>query len=253
MKKLWFYFNTVQLASTFTEFNLVKTPANVSMVKKSYDSIIHVKLIPDELMTKVKALFGIKTPIKNPEETDSEPSDSTSEPTHRKLSELSPKQIRNNRIALGVVLLLIIISFAVVIILRRRIWAKLPLTVKNLLRSLPQMFIWNGVIRSLLELFYPTTLLAMSAAAANLHNKSKLAIPLAKIGFFVGFLGVTAIHIESKKEVIDTAEYKSKYGAYFTNVETYIKPRAVHYSTIFLARRLTIALTIVCLKGSGVL
>ena len=115
------------------------------------------------------------------------------------------------------------------------------------------MFIWNGVIRTLLEMFYPTTLVAMSTAAANMHNKSKLGVPIAQVGFFVGFFGVTAIHIESKKEEIDTADYKSKYGAYFTNVETYIKPRAVHYSTIFLARRLTIALTIVWLKGSGVL
>jgi hypothetical protein len=32
MKRLWFYFNTIQLASTYTEFNLVKVPANVSMV-----------------------------------------------------------------------------------------------------------------------------------------------------------------------------------------------------------------------------
>jgi hypothetical protein len=29
MKKLWFYFNTVQLADSFTEFNNVKPPANV--------------------------------------------------------------------------------------------------------------------------------------------------------------------------------------------------------------------------------
>jgi hypothetical protein len=77
-------------------------------------------------MTKVKALFGIKTPIKNPEDTISEPSDAAIEPTHRQLSELSPKQIRNNQIALGAVLVLIIIAIAVIIIMRRRIWARLP-------------------------------------------------------------------------------------------------------------------------------
>jgi hypothetical protein len=65
MKKLWFYFNTVQLGSTFTDFSNNKLPANVEMVKKSYDNMIKVKVIPDELMNNVKAMFGI--PIKAPE------------------------------------------------------------------------------------------------------------------------------------------------------------------------------------------
>ena len=32
MKKLWFYFNTMQLVDTFTEFHSVKAPANVQMI-----------------------------------------------------------------------------------------------------------------------------------------------------------------------------------------------------------------------------
>jgi hypothetical protein len=67
LKKLWCYFNTVQLSSTFTEFSNTKIPANVEMVKKSYDDMIKVKLIPDELMTKVKAMFGIPTKVSEPD------------------------------------------------------------------------------------------------------------------------------------------------------------------------------------------
>ncbi len=37
------------------------------MVKKSYDDMIKVKLIPDELMTKVKAMFGIPTKVSEPD------------------------------------------------------------------------------------------------------------------------------------------------------------------------------------------
>ncbi len=110
------------------------------------------------------------------------------------------------------------------------------------------MFIWNGVIRSMLELFYPTLLLAMTTVSKNMHDKSKLMMPVVQIGLFVAFFFVTATHIEHKKDFVDQAEYKSKYGAYFTNVETYLKPKAVHYSTIFLARRLMMAITIVLLK-----
>ena len=49
------------------------------------------------------------------------------------------------------------------------------------------MFIWNGVIRSMLELFYPTVLLAMSTVSKNLDDKSKLTLPVIQIGIFIGF------------------------------------------------------------------
>lgn len=55
MKKLWFYFNTIQLGSTYTEFAYVKSPANVAMVKKSYDKIINVQPIPDEFKDQLMA------------------------------------------------------------------------------------------------------------------------------------------------------------------------------------------------------
>ena len=114
------------------------------------------------------------------------------------------------------------------------------------------MFIWNGVIRSMLELFYPTVLLAMSTVSKNLDDKSKLTLPVIQIGIFIGFFFTTAVHIEQNKDIVDQAEYKSKYGAFFTNVETCLKPKALHYSTIFLFRRLIIAITIVWLKKSCV-
>ncbi len=40
------------------------------MVKKSYDNMIKVKVIPDELMNKVKAMFGIPTKIQQPDSDD---------------------------------------------------------------------------------------------------------------------------------------------------------------------------------------
>jgi len=51
----------VQLSSTFTEFTNNKIPANVEMVKKSYDDMIKVKVIPDDLINKIKAKLGIST------------------------------------------------------------------------------------------------------------------------------------------------------------------------------------------------
>ena len=66
MKKLWFFFNTVQLASTFTEFNLVKSPANVTLIKKAYDKIVNLKILPDGFIDQLIANVGINKKIEKP-------------------------------------------------------------------------------------------------------------------------------------------------------------------------------------------
>lgn len=172
MKKLWFYFNTIQLASTFTDFHLVKLPANVSMVKKSYENIIHVKPIPDELMVKLKAQFGITSSINTTEHTEGEE-------THRRLQTISKSRVLKNQIALGVCALALVGAIIVVIVYRKKVWAKLHGKIKSLLTSIYSMFIWNGVVRALLELFYPTMLAAFGAIAKDWHQKGKLVMPLA--------------------------------------------------------------------------
>ena len=61
MKKLWFYFNTLQVTDSLVKFRNVKMPANVELVQKAYNDIIHVKLIPDELMNGLKQQLGISS------------------------------------------------------------------------------------------------------------------------------------------------------------------------------------------------
>ena len=65
MKKLWFYFNTVQLANSYTDFNLVQTPANVNMVKSAYDKIINLKIVPEQIMVNIKASLGLATGVES--------------------------------------------------------------------------------------------------------------------------------------------------------------------------------------------
>ena len=55
MKKLWFYFNTMQLVDTFTEFHSVKSPANVQMISDAYKDIINVQMLPPSVIDKIKA------------------------------------------------------------------------------------------------------------------------------------------------------------------------------------------------------
>jgi len=104
---------------------------------------------------------------------------------------------------LGVFMMIIVTAIIVTIIFRRKILAKSPIRLKKFLLKIPRIFIWNGVIRSMLELFYPKLLLAMTTVSKNIHEKSKLTIPFVQIWIFVSFFFVTATHIEHNKEFID--------------------------------------------------
>ena len=112
----------MQLASTFTEFINNKIPANVEMVKKSYDNMIKVKVIPDELMNKVKAMFGIPTKIQQPDSHEKP----ESETKRRQLQIVSKEQVKKNQITLGVFLMLLVVAIILIIVLRRKIWARFP-------------------------------------------------------------------------------------------------------------------------------
>jgi len=44
------------------------------------------------------------------------------------------------------------------------------------------------------------------------------------LSVYIGFCVATFLHLKQSQPEIDTVEYKRKYGAYFTNVETDHKP-----------------------------
>jgi hypothetical protein len=92
------------------------------MVKKSYDNMIKVKVIPDELMNKVKAMFGIPAKIQQPD-SDDKPE---SKAKRRQLQIVSKEQVKKNQITLGVFLVLLVVAIIVIIVLRRKIWTRLP-------------------------------------------------------------------------------------------------------------------------------
>jgi len=161
---------------------------------------------------------------------------------------VSAEKVKKNRTTLAVSIVLIGLGFAAVIFLRREIWAKLPTKIKNAMLYVKSLFFWNGIIRSAIELFFPTILSNLTAIKAHSNDVSKMIMPTIQLIGFICFLVYTFLHIEYHKEMVDKAEYKVKFGAFFTNVETYGKPAAYHYSTFFLLRRLVIAISLVCLS-----
>lgn len=57
------------------------------------------------------------------------------------------------------------------------------------------------------------------------------------------------MHLRHSQPEISSKDYQDSYGAYFTNVETNRKHPALHYSTIFLARRLLCACVITLVRN----
>ena len=69
-----------------------------------------------------------------------------------------------------------------------------------------------------------------------------------QITVFFTFLVFTFFFMRKHREDVDKREFKDKFGAFVTNIETFKKPRAAFYPFIFLLRRFFIALALVFLK-----
>jgi lipopolysaccharide/colanic/teichoic acid biosynthesis glycosyltransferase len=115
------------------------------------------------------------------------------------------------------------------------------------LRSLHNRIFWNMFIRSGLQMFYPMMLLALKRLNES-DKPSKLWSEIIKVVVLSVFLIFTFLFMVEKREEVDDDAFKEKYGAYLTNVETFLKPAAIHYPAVFLSRRLFMAITITFLK-----
>ena len=257
MGKLWFFFNTVQLGSSFTMFNLVRAPANVSLLKKAYDKIVNLKILPDGFIDQQLANLGINKKVEKPRDdvidlTEFKQTKFEENTLQRKLAEIrpvSPQEVKKNRLIYILTALGVVAVIAAIIRFRNQIWAKLPGFMRDALNELKAMMIYNGIIRTCIQLFFPMVLVG----SLTMARQGKYAVPAIQIIFFVAFFIITIVHIEQNQDLVDTKVYKSKYGSYFTNIETYKKPRALHYTTLFLLRRLIIAFTIAWLSFSNVM
>jgi hypothetical protein len=116
MQKLWFYFNSLQLADSFMDFANVKPPANLGMIQKAYKSIIHVKLVPDSVVESMKEQVGLPT-----NQTD----------TTTRMLRVEPNKVLRNRLIVAGALVALVIPILVIFVLRKRIWKSLSQYRKN--------------------------------------------------------------------------------------------------------------------------
>ena len=74
---------------------------------------------------------------------------------------VSDEQVKKNRIILGVFVAACVCVIGAVVLWRKQIWDKLPASIKKQLVYLYSLFMWNGIIRLMLEMFYPNVLLSL--------------------------------------------------------------------------------------------
>ena len=78
--------------------------------------------------------------------------------------------------------------------------------------------------------------------------RSKEIVAIAKVCCFSLFFLFTIFFLIEKREEVDSEAFKEKYGSYLTNVETFLKPKAVQYPSVFMLRRLFMAINITFFK-----
>jgi len=193
-------------------------------------------MLAPEVMNQVKAHMGLKSNTTN-----------TTESHRSLLAAPTTKSIFILRVVLGGLGGCLLVGLVVVAIFHKRIWYRLSRNMQKQLRAIYHRIFWNMFIRILLEMFYPMMLLSLKALSVSKKPQREW-IDIAKVAVFAVFMVFTFIFLTEKREEVDVEAFKEKYGAYLTNVETYLKPAAVHYPTVFMLRRLFMAVTIAYLK-----
>lgn len=283
MKSLWPYFNTMQLADTFNEFDNVKPPGNVEMFSGAYRDIINVWTLGGDntyvekdrtetsgSLNDVPAKPAEKAPRnrkdseekkvkedrKVTEEKKGRVNKNDSEEKQgrgRKLSETETKTLQENMAAarksfiISTAAVSVTILGLLVFIRSESIQKRLSKNWRSRFMYVYNMVFWNFFIRLGIELFYPVVLVAL-LGMYNTHEGSSITKDVAKVVFFSAFLAFTFFFLRTHKDEVDTKEFKSRYGAFVTDVETYKKPSTTYWPVIFMVRRLVLALNITFLK-----
>jgi len=148
------------------------------MLQKAYKDIINVKLLPDPVMDHIMENLGAKRAnhtVVN-ETTTAEIHDNSEElaepdEVHRNLkgleteakainpaAEKKTKTIKRNQIIVAGIGSIFIIAIILVCIFRRRIWMSLTSKRRETIRGFYRSIFWNGIVRFMVEMFYPFVL-----------------------------------------------------------------------------------------------
>ena len=120
---------------------------------------------------------------------------------------VSDEQVKKNRTILAICVVSLVLLIIAIVVFRKEIWEKLPTTIKEGFSYLYSLFIWNGVIRLLIEMFYPEMLSSCKSVQTHHNDLSKAIVPIVLIVALIVFFVYTFLHIEKHKEEIETKEY----------------------------------------------
>lgn len=209
---------------THVEFSI-----NARMFTEGYHELINAKLLPDSTTQKIVQLFK-----------DTE--DKNGKGSRRVLS-------KKHRIKLAVISLATIIAGLLVLMIIALVlcWRRIPKNVKDKVVQLKHMIFFNAPIRLALELYYPTLCESLVNIVKNDKTSSTMIFSGVKIALCAGFLPFSLNFAASFADQMDKRDFHLTFGAFFTNVERYNKPKAMYFPFVFLAHRFVMAVIITCI------
>jgi len=209
------------------------------MLADGYHDIVNAKLLPDSLTEKI--LEALKS--KNTTET------STANFTNT-MATGSRRRLNSNRtIKLAVIAgagsiigISVILTVCLIVC-----WRRVPKIIKDLITALKHMIFFNGPIRAVLELFYPTICLSLMNIMRNEGSRSTMISSGFKIVVCVALIPFSLNFVIKYEPMIEDRNFHLKYGALFSNLERLNKPKAIYFPPMFLIHRLLMAVLITCM------
>ena len=98
-------------------------------------------------------------------------------------------------------------------------WRKVPKIIKDQIVTFKQMLFFNGPIRAVFELFYPTMCLSLMTVMHNEGKRSTMISSGFKIAVCLGLVPFSLNFVVKNETLIEDKDFHLKYGALFTNVE----------------------------------
>ena len=200
------------------------------MLTNGYHDLINFKILPDSVTKKIARFFK-----------DADDKKSVGKKSQRILSVKQKVKVAVITLASTIagILMLTIISLVLC-------WRRIPKNVKDKVMQVKHIIFFNGPIRLVLELYYPTLRLSLMNIVKNDQPDSIMILSGVKIAICAGLLPYSLNFCARYADQMEKKNFHLTFGALFTNVEKYNKPKAMYFPFVFLVHRFLLAVIISC-------
>jgi hypothetical protein len=167
------------------------------------------------------------------------------------------KNMETLLIALIAIVALIVLTLVIKLFVDRVKWYDKianSYSIRTIYDALKQKLFWNSLLRFGIQSYLKMTHLALvSSHAISFSDKPKVinsVSTIAMMTFAAGFPIFVHWFLKTRRVKLQTAEYSLSFNSLYLTLETELRASSIWYTTLFLVRRLILAITVAFL-GSG--